>query len=119
VKRRTVGWKKCAADDNHVETGVKKYFNIGEVTVRAPGKAEDVCPPPARRVKIMDTLGPQGSGRKLLAIFGLEIVAIVSNNVTFAGKNSPQQFHKKGDMKKYWRAFDQIQVFDQMLGGYF
>ena len=47
AKRRTVGWKKCAADDNLMETGVKKYFNIGEVTVRAPEKAEDVCPPPA------------------------------------------------------------------------
>ena len=31
VKRRTVGWKKCAAYDNHVETGVKKYFNIGKL----------------------------------------------------------------------------------------
>ena len=88
VKRRTVGWKKCAADDNHVETGEKKYFNIGGVTVRAPGKAEDVCPPPARRVKIMDNLGPQGSGRKLLVIFGLAIVAIVSNNVTLAEEKS-------------------------------
>ena len=84
AKRRTVGWKKCVADDNHVEAGVKKYFNIGEVTIRAPEKAEDVCPPPARRVKIMDNLGPQGSGRKLLAIFGFAIVAIISNNVTLS-----------------------------------
>jgi hypothetical protein len=84
AKRRTVGWKKCVTDDNHVETRVKKYFNTGEVTVRAPGKAEDVCPPPTRRVKIMDNLGPQGSGRKLLAIFGFAIVAIVSNNVTLS-----------------------------------
>ena len=86
MKRRTVGWKRSVADDNHVETRVKKYFNIGEVTVRAPGKAEDVCPPLARRVKIMGNLGPQGSGRRLLAILGLAIVAIVSNNVTLAGE---------------------------------
>ena len=53
AKRRTVGWKKCVEDDNHVEAGVKKYFNIGEVMVRAPEKAEDVCPPLARRVNVV------------------------------------------------------------------
>ena len=86
VKRRTVGWKRSVADDNHVETRVKKYFNTREVTVRAPGKAEDVCPPLARRVKIMSNLGPQGSGRGLIAISGLTIVAIVSNNVNLEGE---------------------------------
>ena len=99
AKRRNVGWKNCAADDNHVETGVKKYFNTGEVTVRAPGKAEDVCPPPARRVKIMDKLGPQGSGRRLLAIYGLAIVAIVSNNVTLAEEKIRLNSFIKGDIK--------------------
>ena len=69
AKRQTVGWKKCVEDDNYVEVGVKKYFHIGKVTVRAPEKAEDVCPPLARRVKIVDQLGPQGSGRRPVANF--------------------------------------------------
>ena len=113
AKRRTVGWKKCVTDDNHVDTRVKKYFNTGEVTVRAPGKAEDVCPPLARRVNVVETMDPQGRN----------IPIINRDEVNLTTGSMPTR-----KMKEDWRqekslntsgAFDQIQVFAQMLGGYF
>jgi hypothetical protein len=69
MKRRTVGWKKCVTDDNHVETRVKKYFNTGEVTERVPEKLENMCPPLARRVNQMRNLDPQGSERSGFRMF--------------------------------------------------
>src|SRR5215213_8904914 len=44
AKHCTVGWKKCEGDDNHVETRVKKYFYIDEVTERARKRGEHVSP---------------------------------------------------------------------------
>lgn len=67
-------------------------------------------------------LGPPVSGRTELAFPDTGIVAIISTDVTLTKENLDDGGMKIGDKIEVMiisRAFDQIQVFGQMLGGYF
>ena len=71
--------------------------------MRAPGKAEDVGPPLARRVKLMRILGPQDREREQYSRFlDTVVVAIVSSDVTLIkGKISAVKIKKIGGRKNY------------------
>ena len=72
-----------------------------------------MCPPLARRVNVVETMDPQGR----------KITTINRDEVNLTKGSMPTR-----KIKENWRqekllntsgAFDQIQVFAQMLGGYF
>ena len=72
-----------------------------------------MCPPLARRVNVVETMDPQG--RKITTINRDEVNLIKGSMPTRKIKEDWRQ----EKLLNTSGAFDQIQVFAQMLGGYF
>ena len=107
--------------------GVKRYFyrdGIGQALQRACQKKRRTCVPHLRNVSMCRRFWARRSvNGQLSRLLDAGVVAIVSNDVTLTkGKISAVKIKEIGDREKLSiisRAFDQIQVFAQMLGGYF